>query len=69
MSPRWTCAEACPRCSTRPLYPAAWEPSPHGGSGVLAAYRCPKCGHVWTCGWGAGILRERGLKPPRRDAV
>jgi hypothetical protein len=40
---------------------------PDGDGGLIAAYRCPGCGHTWTCGWGvqAGPLPP----PPPNDPV
>lgn len=35
---------------------------PDGNGGILAAYRCPTCGHTWTCAW--GIVPGRALPPP-----
>lgn len=67
MSPRWVSAEACPRCYTRPLYPAAWEEAP-GGLGYATAYRCPRCGHVWPVYWHRSVLSEDEPRR-RRDAV
>lgn len=34
---------------------------PDGDGGLIAAYRCPGCGHAWTCGWG---IQAGPLPPP-----
>ncbi|WP_210637173.1 hypothetical protein [Streptomyces sp. GESEQ-13] len=33
---------------------------PDGDGGLIAAYRCPACGHTWTCAWGV----QAGPQPP-----
>jgi hypothetical protein len=33
---------------------------PDGDGGLIAAYRCPGCGHTWTCSWGV----QAGPQPP-----
>lgn len=33
---------------------------PDGDGGLIAAYRCPACGHTWTCAWST----QAGPQPP-----
>jgi hypothetical protein len=37
---------------------------PDGDGGLIAAYRCPACGHTWTCAWGI----QAGPQPPAPPA-
>jgi hypothetical protein len=37
---------------------------PDGDGGLIAAYRCPACGHTWTCAWGL----QAGPQPPEVPA-
>lgn len=32
--------------------------------GVVAGYRCPRCGHTWTCSWGEVPGRRLTPLPP-----
>ena len=44
--------DTCDRCLTADSL--AVEPIktvPSGPDDLLATYRCPGCGNVWTCGW------------------
>ncbi|MDF2710611.1 MAG: hypothetical protein K0R62_6263 [Nonomuraea muscovyensis] len=46
--------DTCVRCLTADspaITPA--KVSPAGPGSVLATYRCPTCGDIWTCGWSA----------------
>ncbi|MFF8590017.1 hypothetical protein ACF061_01015 [Streptomyces sp. NPDC015220] len=46
--------DTCDRCLTedsQPITPA--KIAPNGPGSVLATYRCPDCGSIWTCGWAA----------------
>lgn len=52
-----TC-EKCLRLSRTVARPAMAVPDGEGG--LIAAYRCPACGHTWTCGWGV----QAGPQPP-----
>ena len=44
--------DTCDRCLTEDspaISPVSVTPS--GPGSVLATYRCPDCGTIWTCGW------------------
>ena len=46
--------DTCDRCLTAdsPAIPPV-KVAPSGPGAVLATYRCPTCGDVWTTGWAA----------------
>lgn len=45
-------ADSCESCLSRGRTVAAPALAvPDGDGGLIAAYRCPTCGHTWTCSW------------------
>ena len=52
-------ADACENCPTYDVFPESALRD--GAEGIIAGYRCPNCGHIWTCGW--RIVPGRAIPP------
>lgn len=51
--------DACEQCDTYDVLPQSALRD--GAEGIIAGYRCPNCGHAWTCGW--QIVPGRAIPP------
>lgn len=58
-------ADACEHCGKYDVVPEAAVMD--GADGFVAGYRCPACGHTWTCGW--GVVPGRILPPEPSPVV
>lgn len=61
-------ADGCESCGQRHVFPDSGIPD--GAHGLVAAYRCPGCGHTWTCGWAVvpgRVMPPEPIDPARHD--
>jgi hypothetical protein len=61
--PNPTYADSCPECLRYDVQPD--NAITEGADAFIAGYRCPSCGHVWTCSWMAVPGR---IMPPERGS-
>lgn len=50
-----TYADACSKCWTGDAIPPL-STERQGTDGLIASYRCPRCGDDWTCWWARTLL-------------
>lgn len=59
-------ADGCPECLAGPVEPHTVQSDEVTARG---AYRCPECGHTWTCSWNIAALGENGSADSAGDVA